>query len=340
VRAALTWATDARDVDLAVRLLSLWDMPYIRSERSTARWACETVLAIPGVFQHPRYPAVLAIAAFLAWQQGEQDVALRRCDEALDAEQRLGAEPSRLVRIAQVNVALAQGHAADAVEYGRQAVELSRRSGEPARLANALAVSAMAHTMSGDSTAALADAEEIIVLAHQLANTRVVQIPLGAAAFVLGDSEPERALALALEVAALTEPGDHTTVWGVAGDLAARSGEVRDALVYFDKGIDAVHWLGSRPMIGTQVERVGSLLADRDPETTAVLQGVGEALAPGYSHSPYHVEAHAQATRIVDASLSAERLQALRARGMSMTDAEAVDYAKAAIARYLGEEVL
>jgi hypothetical protein len=153
----------------------------------------------------------------------------------------------------------------------------------------------------------------------------------------LGDSEPERALALVREGVALIEPGEHNLAWGIAGDLAARNGEQRDALAYFARAIDALHWQGNRIGVGTVLVRVADLLADHDPEATAVLQGAGETLAPGFKHAPHHVEAHERAITIVDATLGAECRHTLHAEGMAMNQPDAVNYANTAIARFLAE---
>src|SRR4029077_16316338 len=117
-------------------------------------------------------------------------------------------------------------------------------------------------------------------------------------------------------------------------------GDRRDALAYFAKAIDALHWFGNRAMLGTNLDRIASLLADRDPEATAVLQGVGDARHPDFTNSPHHVEAHERAVALVDASLGAERRHALHDQGLAMNDPDAVDYAHAAIARYLSEPAI
>src|SRR6185436_680097 len=113
------------------------------------------VLAIPGASEHPKYPAALSAAGYLAWAQGDQELARRRCDEALSAEQRLDTDPSIGIWIVLTNVALAQGRAAEAVERAGLAVALARARGAPAWLAAALAFSALAHSLSGDPAAAL-----------------------------------------------------------------------------------------------------------------------------------------------------------------------------------------
>jgi tetratricopeptide (TPR) repeat protein len=337
IGAALTWAVETQDADTAVRLLAMWD-GYLGTEttlRATLHWAAETVVAIPGASEHPKYPAALAVAAAIAHMNGHQDVAERRCDEALAAAQRLGTDPSIGIWLVRLNVALAQGHADEAVAHGRQAVALGRARREPVWLRQALAGSALAHTMIGDTAAALPEAEEVVALTHRLPHPHIA--PLAMAAFALGDSDPDRALALARQAVELAPAGSHTLAWGIAGDLAARHSDRRDALAYFAKSIDASHWVGQRIGLGAVIGRVGDLLADSDSEAAAVLQGAGDAITPGYAHAPHAAEDHQHAIATLEASLGTARRQELYQQGMSMSDNEAVAYAQAAIKHSLGE---
>jgi tetratricopeptide (TPR) repeat protein len=341
VRAALTWATDTGDVDTALRLLAVWDAPAQFDDATlvlTAGWACETVLAIPDASEHPKYPAALGGAGYLAWARGDQDQARRRCEEALAAEKRLGTDPSIGIWIVLSQVALAQGHADEAVGHTRQGVALARARREPAPLAQALAFSALAHSLAGDPAAALPEADEAVVLIRHLANAHVVENSLALAAFALGDSDPERALALAREAVALSAPGQHNAACGIAGDLAARQGYRRDALAYFAQAIDSLHWVGNRTGLGAVLGSVASLLADHDPQAAAVLQGAGDALAPGYSHAAHTIEATARAIATEDATLGATRRHELHTQGTAMNDNDLVAYANAAITRSLADE--
>jgi predicted ATPase/class 3 adenylate cyclase len=344
IRVALTWAIETRNVDIALRLLAVWDNgPGLAGDLgllSTARWSCDAALDLPGAPEHPRYPTVLSLAAFLAWQQGDQERALQLCDDALDAARRLRAEAGYSLLFSRINIALAQGHLDDAVDHALHAVEVTRADGHPVPLAIALSQSAMTQTMAGNSTAARRDAEEIIGIAHRLANPHLIEGSLGIAAFALGDSEPERALSLAREAIALNEPGAHTLVWAIAGDLADRNGQQHDALIYFAEAIDALLWFGNRVQLGNVIDRVASILCEDEPQTAAVLQGVGDARAPGYTHSRHAIEVHARATESLAASLDANRRHELYTEGMTMTDAQAVDFTKSAISRYLADRAV
>jgi hypothetical protein len=192
--------------------------------------------------------------------------------------------------------------------------------------------------MVGDSARALPEAEEAIALARSLGNAHHAQGALAMAGFALGDSDPGRALALVREAVELSGTGRHTPVWAIAGDLAARHGNQRDALEFFAKAIDDLHWIGVRPVVGSVFGRVADLLAGSDPEAAAVLYGAGDTLAPGFFLAPHVVEARQQATATLQASLGATLPAELRAQGMTMDEDDAIAYAHAAINRYLNEE--
>jgi predicted ATPase/tetratricopeptide (TPR) repeat protein len=341
IRAALIWSTETSDLDTAIRLLAVWDAPAQfpdPSLMSGLRWASNTVLARPEASEHPKYPAALGGAGFLAWADGDQHLGRSRCNEALAAEQRLGSNPSIGIWNVLTQISLAEGHATEAVEHAVRAVALARARGEPASLAQTLATSALAHALAGDPTAALPAAEEAVVLIHRLANPHVLENALAMAAFALGDSEPERALALAREAVALSAPGEPNAACGIAGYLAARQGDRRAALTYYAEAVGTMHWMGNRTGLGAILGSVATLLADRDPEATAVLLGAGDALAPAYSHAAQTVEARTIAIATVDASLGAPRRHERHAHGMTMNDAEAATYANAAIIRSLADE--
>ena len=183
--------------------VQLWDVALI----STIIWAAEVVLAIPGASEHPKYPAALAVTASIASMQSDQELARRRCDEAVAAEQRLGTEPSILIWMVRANTAQAQGNRDEAVEHARRSVQVARARGDDAWQAQALASSALSHSLAGYPAGALADAEETLALTRRVANPRILSSALSMAAFALGESEPERALVIAREAVALIPPG-------------------------------------------------------------------------------------------------------------------------------------
>jgi predicted ATPase len=338
IGAAVRWAVETQDADTAVRLFAMWDAPMISTDvglTATLRWAADAMVAMPGAVEHPRYLAALGVTAIFAMDRGELELAVRRCEQVLAAERRVGSDPSIFVWLVRTNAALAKGNHDEGVEHAQHAVTLSRARGEPAWLAWSLAVSALARALQGDATNARADAEEVVTLAHRLTNPHILLQPLAFAAFAVGGSDPERGLALAREAVGLIRPGERSLAWGLAGDLAARRGDRHAALEYMANAIKDSQWLGSRMGLGNVVGRVGDLLADNDPEATAVLQGACDALAPGFGHAPHTVELRRQAIATSTASLGAVRREELYKLGMTMTDDQVADHALCAIGRQL-----
>ena len=123
-----------------------------------------------------------------------------------------------------------------------------------------------------------------------------------------------------------------------AGDLAARSGDRREAVAYFAKAIESFDWVGFRLPVGLLLAYVGVEIADHDPEAAAVLFGACDAIAPGFAHAPHFDEALAQANTNLDAALGTARREELYAHGMKMSDVDAVDYGNAAINRFLTDD--
>jgi hypothetical protein len=126
--------------------------------------------------------------------------------------------------------------------------------------------------------------------------------------------------------------------WAMAGHLAAQQGNEGEALQHMARAIEDLQWLGNRVGMGAAIRRLADLFAESDPEATAVLQGAGDALVPGYAHTPHALNAHEQAIATLDASIGAARREELYEQGKQMTDDEAVAYANAAIKRRLQED--
>jgi hypothetical protein len=251
------------------------------------------------------------------------------------AGQRLGTDPSLHLLGVRSNIELSEGRASDAVEHAEQAVQLARARG-PVELVQALRYATLARALAGDRAGAVAQAEEILALRHQVPNARLLQGALVVAAFALADSEPERALALAREVVTLLGPKQTQTVaWAIAGDIAARNGQRLEALAYLDKNIEGLAWVGQRTGLGPVLALVGTVLAEDDPDTAALLLGAADSMAPAYAHARHHLDARQQANRTIDAHIGTARYEELYAQGEAMSYPDTIRYAHEAISRAL-----
>jgi predicted ATPase/class 3 adenylate cyclase len=339
IRAALTWAVETENVDATLRLFSVWQWPAMWNDVnlvSTATGVADAVAEIPGATEHPKYPQAMAVAALVANNRGDRERSRRLAEEATVAERRLGTARSALVPLVLANQAMAAGRLDEAVDHAVHATELARGADDPVFLAHALGTTSLIRALSGDMDGAVADAEGVLVLARRFANPYVLQSPMAQAAFGLSHADLSRALELARETVALDPRRRHSFPVGILAELAARNGETHEALEHFAVAIRMTHWQGIRFGVGTMLLRVGSMVADRDAEAAAVLDGAGEARAPEFAHAPHTVAAREQAIAMTVAALGEARRAELYARGSAMTDDEAVDYATAAIDRYLG----
>jgi predicted ATPase len=337
--AALAWAIDARDVDTALRLLT-GALPRGPMDTTSMRRFAETVVAMPEAVDNPRLPVALRLAALNAHFGGNQSLAARLCDDALAAEERFGGTPEPGTLMARSLIAQSQRQLRDAIDFAQQAVSLARARGEPRWVALALASSAISRTLVQDDTSlaeAVAEAEEAITIARSLEGPLAAAGVLSLTGFVLGQTQPERALAQVREAIALWhQVGTRTPgIWAIAADIASRHDNRRDAIEFYAKAIEELHWFRYRPVLASSFTRLGALIADDDPEAAAVLHGAGHAIAPDYILAPYVVEAQTRANAAIDAALGQERRLELNARGAAMTDDDVVAYARVAIERAL-----
>src|SRR5262249_13634111 len=121
----------------------------------------------------------------------------------------------------------------------------------------------------------------------------------------------------------------------IGGNIAAHQGDRREALRYFDAAIEKSDWLGHRQEVRTVMSLAAVLLADEDPEASAVLFGAGDAPAPDYAHTPRTVEARERAVAMLEKTLGKSQYAELYARGKAMNDFDAGRYVRAAISRVL-----
>jgi predicted ATPase/class 3 adenylate cyclase len=339
LRAALIWAIDTQDTDLAVRLVGLDELLIIATDVGFAlRGAAESVLEIPGAFEHPKYPAILVAAAWDAAMRGDHQRARRRSDEALAAEQRLGIEPRPGPWQVRTFLAMAAGNVTEVIEDADHGAALCRARGNEPSLVIALFQAATGRAFVGDTTAAIPKAEEAVEVARRVASPSLTASALAAAGFVLGGSQPQRALALlgeAVELSALRKRGALGQVWAVAGHVAALQGNLRHALEFYAKALDELHWVGARTILGAVLRSVADLLAGDDPEAAAVLHGASDAFAPGFVVPQDTAKAHERALAALEASLNETRRNQLHAQGSAMSEDQTVAYAHAAISRFL-----
>jgi len=340
-RTALAWAVEADDSDVALRLFSLWGLPMMWNDVnlfSTALGLTDVIAAIPGASDHPKYPAALAVAAFMTAGRGDAERARVLCEEALAVEERLGTVPSPIVHVALFNIAMSSGRLDEMTGHAHRVAEVAEASGDQVYVAYGLAGAALGRALAGDDAGASIDAEAALVAARRLPNPYVVQMAMAGAAFGLGDSDPARALTIARETVDF-DPRRRTSLpMTIAGEMAVRMGDHDEALEYFVGALAVMRWQSVRWGVGAVLVRIATVLADRDPEAAAVLDGAGHGLAPEFVHHPITAADLERAVTTTVAALGAARRAELYERGLALSDDEAVVYATEAVARYLSEQ--
>jgi predicted ATPase/class 3 adenylate cyclase/tetratricopeptide (TPR) repeat protein len=329
LRAAFTWAVDTQDSDTALRLLGNVPVPGVSNVALAFGSGADAAIALPGASEHPNLPAALAAAASFANQRGEQDLALRLCDEALAAERRLGTAPDARLWLVRAFIAMSRGAFDEDIEYTQRAAAVHRERGDTAGLAIALGRIAVVRTMLGDSAGAIRDVEEALACARTIDARGATMATLSLAAYALVDIDPERALTLINEAIELNmflgrTPGP---MWGVASRIAASLGNRHEALRFMARAIEESHRIGVRPVLRPLLRRTGDLLAPDDPEAAAILHGAAKGGMP----SPQTEDDHRQAVASLDRSLGATRRKKLNEQGERTDEDGAISLALDAI---------
>jgi predicted ATPase/class 3 adenylate cyclase len=359
---AMSFAVDRDDVDLALELLTASFTP---AETGYPLRLPTDALGLDGAPEHPLYPLGLAVAAVQAALHGDRIDADRLCDEALAAARRFGSDPNRRVdewvATARQGLAFSAGAFPDAARFAEQAAEIGRVTGRLFELATGLAAAATWHTMAGDPETALPLATEGLAVARRLGTPSAIGLNLAALAGALADSDPDRATALLREDIQRWSSLDYENAAEIA-NLVLISARIRDwptALELAPRAIRHLHWTGDRPQLAGILNILARVLAPRDPESSAVIQGAARRLATTAANEPvaspptpvapgasnqipaaqtsgnagFVTELRRETTGLLVATLGDEHLRALRAEGEAMDTDEVAAYALDAAAR-------
>jgi predicted ATPase/DNA-binding SARP family transcriptional activator len=289
LRAAWSWARDADEVDLAVRLAAaLTRYAYWRLRSDLLAWGTWVAAAVPA---HPRLAVAYAAAAANAWADGRlqdaRDLARRGVEVAGGPAAPAAAAPLEALG----DVAMLTGDLAAALEAYRGVAAIATPD-DPAELAIATANQALTLAYAGDNQAATA-AETAVATALASANPTALAMARFAQGEALADIDPVRASAALEEAVRRAREVGNRFVAGTALTalvaLRGRHGPPEDALSLFRDAVD--HWRTShnRALLVTTLRNLVVLLArtGRDEAAAALAATLHEA-APTRS---YGVEA-------------------------------------------------
>jgi hypothetical protein len=208
-------------------------------------------------------------------------------------------------------------------------------------LATALATLALGQTLAAvELDDAVTEVDEALAIMEGTGNAAYLPFILGYAAFVLADTQPERAGGL---MRAALDTGQSRVGQGLLrsmlADVAERLGERRLALEYGVDGVTSTAWAGLSEVLGRNLRRIALLLVDHDPEAAAVLLGAGlERSEASKSLTGRMIDAQDRGLTELGESLGADLRDQLVARGRTLDDQAAAALARTAAAPLLAGE--
>ncbi len=351
--AALAKAVDFGDASAAVKLVASYPIQY-RAEGTTGEIVVIDVtpaLSIPGASEQSAYPSALVVAAYKAQSIGDWQRVNELCQQALEAEERVGAFQGPRIEMEtcslQAQNFLATGAYAEAISAYARAAELAEADGYFGMAAIFLAYKVSCALLGGtDAEETESTVEESVALARRSEMPSAMVIGLNSMAMTLAARDPTRAkTALRESIELASTPGQEVATGFLMASLAAtRLGQWEIALalaarnLQLWRGVQA--FMAAAPSLGV----CARALAENRPEVAGVLRGAAYAAfrrgstgqsgldaGRGDPSVNYLLEALRDAGDIVAAALGEERRQRLRHEGAAMTMDEAVSFALANI---------
>jgi predicted ATPase/class 3 adenylate cyclase len=355
--AAMALALDTQDVDRAMGLLCSMPVLAVQVDNPVV-FDPAAVLALPGAAEHPGSARALIDSASRAMASGDYGLALELVERARETEQRLGpaSDPSGLGveangSILRAVVAMASGSLAEAAEWHLDVAERCRDVGLDGLQASFLGMSAYDLAWV-DPEAAIVRATEGLTLARRSGTGGAIASNLQALAVALASSDPQRAAAVLAEADTVTPGSGADLTWAVF--TATRLADWPSALRAADRLLDLDRRSGATALVSLSAtfNAVARALADSQPETAAVLQGIVRGLAGppsrggatptppvGATELNFLIELFIQIRRDTSAllveALGEAKMRELRAQGEAMDRDQASAYARTHIAEYL-----
>jgi predicted ATPase/class 3 adenylate cyclase len=351
--AALAKAVDSGDASAAVELVASYPIQY-KAEGTTGEIAVmdvTPVLSMPGASEQPAYPSALVVAAYKAQSIGDWQRVNELCQQALEAEERLGSFRGSRIEMEtcslQAQNFLARGAYAAAVSAYARAAELANHDGSFGMAAIFLAYKVSCALLGGTAAKEMEPTvDESVALARRSGMPGAMVISLNSMAMTLAERDPNRANTVLRESIELAStPGQEVaTGFLMAALVATRLGQWEVALALAARTLQL--WRGVQAFMAAapSLAVCARALAEDRPEVAGVLRGAAYAAyrsgssgqsAPDKGHGDpsvnYLLEALRDAGDLVAAALGEERRQQLRREGAAMTVDEAAAYALANI---------
>jgi tetratricopeptide (TPR) repeat protein len=275
---------------------------------------------------------VLAAASVALAAVGDLERARALAQEVLQDQRDVLATQRSLHAL--IMIASQQEDFDQAYRLARQSLQLSEGVAlKPYWRATPYSLVATYAAMAGDPDAARQYADEGIRMARALGNPSTLSTLLYAAGLALWRNEPQRALEYFAESAALVRAGVTYLGTGINFAHLARledeRGELRRALEVLDEGIEHCRRVGPRVDIAAIFAQICRTFARNGwIEPAAVLAGVVSEGAIANLSGPNTPERIARATAPARAQLGDNTYQQLYTRGIAMSYADALTYAR------------
>ena len=250
LRAALVWALDGGDAELAVRIAAaLGRFWRAHGHVSEARSWLERGLAAPALPDDVRASG-LWIAAWLAMAQGDHGAAAPQLEESHRLFTRCGDVRQAVFALSELaNVAHRQGESERAAALATEAVQAAQELGDARTISGAANVLASILSEQGDFTRARSLLEEALALRRTLGNPMLIAnsaYNLGFAALHQGDME-RAAEALEETLALARDSGDSFYAaysLCMLGEIAVLAGEPRRAEPLLRESLELLEKIG------------------------------------------------------------------------------------------------
>jgi predicted ATPase/DNA-binding SARP family transcriptional activator len=344
LRAAHHWSLEHADVDVALRLVAgLREYAFRRMRAEITSWS-DAASALPDAEVHPRFPIVLAVAAYGRFVRGDLEAAIALGDDAIAAATQLDVDCAGLAERTLGNAWFYEGDTQQGTAWMDRMVE-SAREASPARLAHALYMRSVAATSMGDAARGRGAADEAAAAARASGSPSARAQADYAQGLAIEATNPAAAAELLQQSADLARDAGNRWVQAFALtevlSLVAREGRPREALARYADVVDlwyrggdwANQWLSLRHVFGILVQLRANLGA-------ATLHGALTAAGAAYA-LPIEASDAERITALVDELR--ERLgpgafaSAVR-RGAALSDAEIIEFARSQISALTSDE--
>jgi predicted ATPase/class 3 adenylate cyclase len=337
MRAALTWALERQETDVAIRLGgALWLFWFVRGYHSEGiRWL-EEALAIDGHVSPESRAMALVGAGALAFEQGALDLAQEAFEEGLELLAHEEASEAKLWLLSYLgSLAWEREELGQARVFFEEQLALSPEMSDPWWLAHSLSVLALVPHSLGDYERATELYEESIDLFREQGAKHSLAYCLNDLAMVVySQGDLGRAAQLTEEGIALQRE------LGARGDVAlglCNLGWI--ALLQYDPGWAAelyreslsLAWdIGMNPTVQSALEGFACVAREeRDAERAALLWGAAQALheTKGIPRDTDFLEEADARISAVRSGMGEEAWEEAWRKGRAMTLVEAVSYA-------------